>query len=237
MDWKRIVVAVAALLSGCAAQLPSITRGEEVAIITSGTTHPSIDLYNNAMGQSARSGATGGAVAGALYGLACGPFAPACVPMGALLFGGMGALGGVAVGATQGPEAEVRTRLLEHLTSHGRIQLAEREMVDSISATASASGHWRIVPDSAATSIVVKLDEVALHARRGDRVALGMKAIITVRRSGPAPANPLDTKVFQYLGPESDVRVWLMDRGDFAAESIRQAVRHIAYDVVMGLSR
>lgn len=128
---------------------------------------------------------------------------------------------------------------LEHLKSHGRIQLAEREMVDSnsASASASASGHWRIVPDPAATSILVRLDEVALHARRGDRVVLGMKAIITVRRTGAAQAGPLDTKIFQYLGPESDVRMWLMDRGDFADESMRQAVRHIAHDVVMDLSR
>ena len=64
-----------------------------------------------------------------------------------------------------------------------------------------------------------------------------MKATVTVRRSVANASGEPDSKVFQYLGPEADVRLWLENPGDFVSESLQQAIRHIAREAFSELSR
>lgn len=236
MDSKVTMVAMAVLAGGCATtQLPPIKASEEVAIVAAGTTHTAFDFYNNAMGQAAGSGSKGGVVVGALWGLSCGPWFLVCMPMGALFGSGMGALGGTAVGALQGPEAETKERLMNSLRAYAQARNAEADLADSIAAM--AGGRSTLMRDASPVSVVARIDQVALHARRGDRIVLGLKATVTVRRSIAAASGEPDSKMFQYLGPEADVRLWLENRGDFVSESLQQAIRHIAREAFSELSR
>jgi len=117
----RTMAAMAGLaaLCGCAstAQLPPIRDGSAVAIVVSmsaqarGTT----DIANKALGHDASTGAATGAVAGGLWGLACGPFAIFCVPVGAGLGMLTGGVAGAGVGLTGALSNEKATQLRERI--------------------------------------------------------------------------------------------------------------------------
>ena len=75
-----------ALLSACAAVpgLPTIQNVETVSILVTRTEKPSapIAIRNEAIGIGVSAAVGTGLVAGGLWGLACGPFAVLCVPLG-----------------------------------------------------------------------------------------------------------------------------------------------------------
>ena len=109
MNTQAVCVGLAiAMLSGCATgpKLPTIQGGETVAI--SVTTNVPVDrtltIRNEAMGTGVSAGIGTGLVAGGLWGLACGPFAVLCVPLGAAT----GVLAGTAAGAAVGVTGAVR---------------------------------------------------------------------------------------------------------------------------------
>ena len=75
-----------ALLSACAAVpgLPTLQNAETVSILVTRNekTNGLIAIRNEAIGSGVSAGVGTGLVAGGLWGLACGPFAVLCVPLG-----------------------------------------------------------------------------------------------------------------------------------------------------------
>ena len=235
MDAKTVVGAFAMLATGCASvpQLPSIPPGEPVAILTAAAP-PGVDLYNNAMGQGAGTGAKSGMLIGAMWGAACGPWFLVCMPITALFGSGVGAVSGTAVGAMQGPDAGQRERLAERLRGIGAARDPQAELSAAIATM--ARGRWRIEPASP-VAVAARIDEIALHARRGDRVVLGVKATVSVRGVVTPGSREPDSKVFAYLGPEADLRLWLEDPDGFVSEAFSHAIRHLAREAYSELSR
>ena len=236
MDSKAAVVLVAALATGCASapQLPQIRADEPVEFLAADAHKPGLDLYNNAMGQGASVGAKSGMAVGAMWAFVCGPWFWVCVPITAAFGSGVGALSGTAVGAMQGPGSEQRERLMERLRSLGASRDPQAELAAAIAAM--SNGRWR-VEAKAPVSVIARINEVALHARQGDRVVLALTATIYVRGVVPSGSREPDSKTFQYLGPEADIRVWLEDRESFVSESLDQAIRHVAREAYSELSR
>lgn len=123
-----------ALLSACAAVpgLPTIQNVETVSILVTRTEKPSapIAIRNEAIGTGVSAAVGTGLVAGGLWGLACGPFAVLCVPLGAAT----GAMAGSAAGAVDGmtgalsdeKAARLRERLGRPQASHPLVDELER---------------------------------------------------------------------------------------------------------------
>jgi hypothetical protein len=237
MDPRYLVVLAAAGLAGCATHAPQLRPIEpsaEVAIVADARIH-AIEVYNDAMGQSAGQGAAGGAVVGAAYGLVCGPVAILCVPLTALIGSGVGALGGSAVGAALAPGEAKREALLERLRACSRAIGAEQRLADGI--TAVAKSRWTLTQPPAATEIIARLDEVALYSRQGGRMALGVRATVTVKAPAAAAHGDLASKTFSYMGPETDAYLWSVEDDSFRAEALGHALRQIAFEAVAEMSR
>lgn len=227
-----------AMLAGCAAtRLEKIEAGQEVAIVSAdrGSEGATIEISNKVIGKDAGTGAVGGMVAFAPLGLSCGPWAPLCVPFTAMVGAGVGALGGAVVGVAESLSSETKQQLRGRLDAYREANDPRQRVVEAIADQAKA--HWTITPAGSAMTVVVKLEEVSLHALREDRIALVVKAAVGIRRPGENAKTEPDTKTFDYVGPESDVRQWIEDRNDFVARSFDHAFGHIARRVVADLAR
>ena len=102
-----------------------------------------IEVRNESVGgesPEALAGAGAGALAGGVWGLACGPLAPLCVPLGVVAGAEVGVVAGLAVGTTAAlPEdkaGRLRDRVTRALQSHDLRGELEAAIVDR------AKGHW-----------------------------------------------------------------------------------------------
>lgn len=235
---RAMTLLVSALLAACATpQLGRIGPGEEVAIVAADREAASapFGISNKAIGQDAGSGALAGMTALGLTGLTCGSLAVVCVPLAALVGAGVGAAGGAVVGIAGSLHPDSSRQLRDRLDSYRAANDPPQRLVQSIAE--EAKGHWTPAPAGSATTVIVRLEEVALHAMPRDHIALWMRATVTVRRKGATQATDSDTKTYDYLGPASDARLWIEDRNDFVAYSFSHAYGHIAQGVFADLAR
>jgi hypothetical protein len=235
---RAIPLLVSALLAGCATpRLEKIEAGREIAIVSANrsTENFLIDISNKVIGKDAGTGALGGMAAGAPIGLGCGGFAVLCVPITALIGAGIGALGGVAVGVVESLPAETSQQLRSRLDAYRAGNDPRQQVVQAIAD--KAKGQWTLAAPGSPTTLLVKLEEVAVHSLREDRVALVVRAAVTVRRASATTTSDGDTKTFDYEGPASDVRLWIEDRNNFVAGSFNHAYGHIARSVFADLAR
>ena len=227
------------LLSACATpRLDAIGADEPISFITIPPRNaPStpIAISNKNVGRGARAGYVSGSVVGGLAGIACGPFAVLCIPAGALIGGGGGALGGTLVGLAQGLPADEYRQLRDSMDAFARDRDPREQLVAAIAD--QVRRRWTLVAEGAATTMRVEVDDVALHVRDDDRVALVLRATITVRRAGVDRTFAGEPRTFEYVGPASDVRIWLENRDDFVADTFLFGYRHIAHEVFSELAR
>jgi gas vesicle protein len=227
-----------ALLAGCATtRLEKIDDGQSIAIVSGnrGAEGATIDISNKVVGTDAGTGAMGGMVAFAPLGLSCGPWAVLCVPFTAMVGAGVGALGGSVVGLAESLSSDTRQQLRAKLDAYRAVNDPRQRVVEAIAG--QAKDRWTIRTSGAARTLVVTLEEVSLHALREDRIALVVKADVSIHRAGdPVPTYP-DAKTFVYLGSSSDVRQWVEDRNDFVARSFGAAFEYIGRMVVADLAR
>jgi hypothetical protein len=234
---KAMPLLVPALLAGCAAPpLGRIDPGQPVALVAAegeSSTAP-LDITDKTTGNQAGSGALSGSALG-LVGLTCGAWALVCVPYAAMIGAGVGALGGTVIGIAGNLSVEKGQALRDRVEAYRATNDPRQRLVQAIAD--EAKGHWTLAPDGATTTVVVKLEEVALHAMPREHIALWMKASVTVRRQGATQGTSPESKTYDYLGPASEARLWLEDRDGFVAWNFADACTHIAQGVFADLAR
>jgi hypothetical protein len=226
------------LLAGCAVApvLKPIPNGTPVDIVVSRapTAGEPVPISNRAIGEGVSAGAGSGVVVGGLWGLACGPLAPLCVPLGAAA----GAITGTAAGAVVGlggalsdsQSAQLRDRLIRARQSHDIVEDLRDHVTDR------ARKHWPGNAQPSDTELMLELQEVQLASTRDERVSLSLQVVVTVRRIGPGQSPPPDRKVFAYTGPFTALAVWLDERSDFIDTSLSTASQQLAAEIVSELA-
>lgn len=226
------------VLGGCATQpLGIIAKGDEVAVVSTPPTNerPPIGVTNAAIGQSATMGVGGGAIAGALYGLSCGPFAVLCAPVGAILGAAGGAIIGAGVGVAQGVSFDTRESLQRRMASFAASQSLDEALVQAI--ITRGNTHWVTAPGPDAPTVVrVRLEEITLYGDQGGRVGLFMRVVLLTRGARDAHRDEQE-KSIKYVGATSDARLWIDDADGFVATSFRHACEGIAHDAFAYLAR
>jgi hypothetical protein len=233
--WTTIACLVA--LCGCAStpQLTSIRDGSAVAIEVSMSAQAkgSRDIENTALGHDTSTGAKTGAVAGGLWGFACGPFAFICVPAGAGIGALYGTVGGAGIGLTGALSTDKATQLRERLQRSEQANPpieALRRGIDE-----RARQHWRVAAADASMSVTIELHDLQLTSTRDEQIGFVVRVLVSARRGGAEGA--VSQKLFEYVGPTSSLAVWLDERNDLFDTSIRLAMQQLAAQIVSELAR
>lgn len=226
------------LLVGCASKpkLPPIRSGSPISlqVVASAPTEGQAAVRDTTVGESASTGAGAGAVAGALWGISCGPFFLLCAPLGALMVSGVGMAAGAAVGVATSLPQDTVTRLRDRLTQLRQAHDPVEEM--RIQLTERSRKHWPLSAEASATRVQVELQNVFLTSTREQRVGLAMQVLVSVRAPGAAIDAAPTQRGYEYVGPLSSLAVWLDDQNDFALTSLRGASQQIALQIVADLA-
>jgi hypothetical protein len=240
MICRAVAIALVAMIAaGCATRPPTIDRlrdGESVRLVlTQAPADGVVSIRNASLGKNVGTGATGGGVTGGLWGLACGPFAILCVPLGA----GIGALAGSAGGAVVGATAslsddkatQLRARLSSSMASHDLIEQLRSNVVDR------AQRHWDLASDPAGFVLTIELGNVELTSTRDEQIGLLLRARASLRRAGAAASEPIRAQDLQCSAPPSDLAIWLDERGDFVDTVLGNCTHQLAAQLVAEMSR
>lgn len=239
MESRSMAIALCvALLAGCAStpQLPPIRSGSSVSLtVVAGPRPEGHDaVRDTTVGENVSTGAGAGAVAGALWGLSCGPFFLLCAPLGALMVSGVGVAAGAAVGVATSLPEDTATRLRDRLTrlrqAHDPVEDLRGQLTDR------ARKHWPLSAEASNTGVNVELQNLFLTSTREQRVGLVMQVLVTVRAPGAAADAKPSQKGYEYVGPLGSMAVWLDDQNDFAQTSLRGASQQIALQIVADLA-
>ena len=227
-----------AMLSGCAGTpvLKPIPEGTPLAIATARPATPEepVPIRNQALGEGASAGMGSGMVIGGLWGLACGPLAPLCVPLGA----GMGVVTGGADGAVIGVTGALPDAKAEQLRERLARARKSRDILEDlrVHVTDRASKHWVLDGSPAATTLTLELRGLQLTSTRDERVSLTVQVLATVQRKGSGADPPPEYKLYAYTGPLSALGIWLDDRNDFIDSSLGAASQQLAAELVSELA-
>ncbi len=226
------------ILSGCATspQIIPIRSGESIAIVVAMSPQADgvIKIRNQAMGNDMSTGAGSGMVVGGLWGLVCGPFAPLCIPMGAAAGAATGTAAGALVGVTGALSEEKATQLRDRLSrlrqSHDLLDELRSNITDR------ARKHWTVISDLSGTSLTVELHDMQLTSTRDERIRFSLRVLVTVQTTGAQkPSAPMQ-KLYDYVGPFSNLAVWMDERSDFLDTSLSSASQQIAAQIVSELA-
>lgn len=226
------------LLAGCASrpQLPPVRGGAPISltVVTSAPTDTHAAVRDTTVGESVSTGAGAGAVAGALWGLSCGPLFLLCAPLGALMVSGVGVIAGGAVGLATSLPQETATRLHERLTQLQQTHDPLEELRNNLSDRARK--HWTLSAEPPSTAINVELQNLFLTSTREQRVGLVMQVRVSVRPAGARADAAPTQKAYEHVGPSSSLAVWLDEQSDFAQTSLRSASQQIALQIIADLA-
>jgi hypothetical protein len=172
-------------------------------------------------------------MAGGLWGLACGPLAPLCVPVLAGFGVATGAVAGAGVGLSgalsNDKAAKLRGRLDQSLRAHSPSDELSRRIADR------ARLHWRVAKDEAAETVTVDLTDLVLNSTRDEQI--GFVVAARVRTQKPGSQAPLSEKNYRYVAPASSLSIWLDERNHFVDTNLRIAMEHLAAQIVAELAR
>lgn len=227
------IASVATLAGGCAAP-PTMDRlrdGESLKLVISqAPSEGVVDIHNASLGKNGGTGASTGGVAGGLWGLACGPLAILCVPLGA----GVGALAGTASGAVVGATAslsddkatQLRDRVSRSVAAH-ELGAQLRRNVDE-----RAQRHWDLASGAPGFVLNVELGNIELTSTRDEMIGMVLRAHATLQRSG-APATPAPSvQAFECSSAPSNLTIWLDDRSDFVDTVLANCTQQLAAQLV-----
>jgi hypothetical protein len=238
---KKITVwsfLVTYLLCGCASnpKLVQIPRGEPISISVglASKADGSVDTQNDAFGDDLKSGAGGGAAAGALAGLTCGPLLVFCVPFGAVVGGVAGSVGGAAAGVYGALSAEQAGQLRERVLklAESRDQLAELEA----NIKDRAARYWILDSADPTHRVTVQVQDLIMGSNHNNQVRSILRIAVMVQKNVEDPAKNTKLKTYEYVGPYSDLSVWLDEDSDFADTSLTAAITQISSQIVSDLA-
>ena len=226
-----------ALLVGCATPLVTpIPRGEALSLVFTRTAvDEATSIQNLSLGANAKTGAGAGAVAGALSGLSCGPWAIFCVPAG-MLVGSLAGWGGGAVVGLTGVLAEEKARSIrERLTRAMQSHELWTELRDNV--TQRASKLWDLSAPSPTHVLTVQLQSVALTSTRSDFIGLVVRVQTQLGRDKGGQHEALGEKVFEFAPEASPLAIWLDERSDFVDTLITSCSQQLAAQIVAEYGR
>lgn len=152
---------------------------------------------------------------GAAAASACGPLAPICLPINVIAFGGVGAIGGLFVGAgagafsglSRGTAGDIN-RVLERIE---RSRHLEAELQTAMNAAVSAEK--LVTPEQADGVVTARIDEFDLrqHFRSTLSMRLSGSMIQTWDDGGPEPSTR--TCEYDYWTVSQGSDEWLLDDG------------------------
>ncbi|WP_372528904.1 hypothetical protein [Piscinibacter sp.] len=226
------------ILSSCATspQITPIRSGESVAIVVAMSPQADgvIKIRNQALGKDMSTGAGSGMVVGGLWGLVCGPFAPLCVPIGAAAGAATGTAAGAVVGVTGALSEEKATLLRDRLgrlrQSHDLLDELRSNVVDR------AHKHWTVISDPSGSLLTVELYDMQLTSTRDERISFSLRVLVTVQTNGAQHQSAPTQKLYEYVGPFSNLAVWMDERSDFLDTSLSSASQQIAAQIVSELA-
>lgn len=239
MNTRTVCTGMAlALLSACASgpNLRAIQNAETVSVVVtqSETSNGPITVRNEAIGSGVSAGLGTGFVAGGLWGLACGPFAVLCMPLGAITGAVAGTAAGAAVGVTGALADDKAARLRERL---GRLQ-ASHSLVDELlrNVNVRAVKYWQLGSGPAATVVNIELQALELMSTRDEQIRCAIRVLVSVKSPGNGQSTAADKKKYEYLGAYSALSVWLDESSDFVDTSLSSASQQIAAQIVADLT-
>jgi hypothetical protein len=175
-------------------------------------------------------GATGGAALGAATAPACGPLAPICLPINMIALGGVGAIGGLFVGAGagavtglgRGTAGEVN-RVLERIEG-SRDLTAELQTAMN----AAVPAEKQVAPEQAQAVVTARIDEFDLRQHMSSRLSLRVSGSMTQEWDGGDPEPEKKTCKYDFWSPEQDVEDWLLDDGQPFDEAFTRSIDTLA---------
>lgn len=236
--------AVLALLGGCATKpaFDPIRSGDPVALtfVMSPAAAGSIQIQNEAFGSGLASGAGGGAVAGGLWGLGCGPFIVLCVPVFAATGMIVGGAAGSVVGATGVLYGEKATRLIRRVNQ----QQQARPLLEDLTRNVNdrAQKYWSLTSEQPTVAVKVELQDLLLSSTRDERVHCIVRVAVLVETEPGKHEGDKDRwryqkqKVYEYVGPYSLLAVWLDEENDLVETNLASASQQIASQIVADLA-
>jgi hypothetical protein len=194
-----------------------------------------IKIRNDAIRSGMSTGSASGAVVGGILGIACGPFAAVCIPLGAAEGATIGDVAGAAVGATHAlsdeKAAQLRRRLDHILRTHSLLAELTQNVTDR------AQKYWTLNSAQPATILRVELQDLQLTSTRDERVRCEVRVLVYVEPSSRKPAaGRVRPKLYEYVGPFGSLGIWLDEDNDFVDVNLTQASDQIAAQIISDLS-
>ena len=236
---RALALALLSSLAGGCATPPRIDRmndGESVkVVITRAPSDGELSIRNASLGKNAGTGATGGGLAGGLWGLACGPFAIICVPLGAGIGALAGGTGGAVVGATaslsDGEAAQLRNRLSQAMVAHDLVEQLRTNVAER------ARRHWDLTSDSPSFQLNIELGNVELTSTRDEQIGLILRARASLQRISAPPKAAVVSQNFECSAPPSNLAIWLDERSDFLETVLSNCTQQLAAQLVAETTR
>lgn len=232
-------VAALSLLCSCATtpSLAPIPSAEAVAIsvVMAPRSDGVIPIRNDAIRSGRSTGSTSGAVVGGILGIACGPFAAFCIPIGAAEGGVIGDIAGAAAGATdalpKAKAAQLRGRIAAVLQTHSLLAELSRDVTDR------AQKYWTLNSAQPTTRLTVELQGLQLTSTRDERVRCEVRVLVYVEpNASNAAAARARPKQYEYVGPYGSLEGWLDENSDVIAVNLTNASQTIAGQIISDLA-
>lgn len=207
---RRFAVLVLVIFAeGCAVFAP-IPRDQEVDLrfVWSQPPGERISIRNMTIRRDAGVGGAGGALVGAgAAGLACGPWAPLCMPFTALAGMLVGGAAGAGVGVLESWDQERVELLHTRLNNYLETRSAADQMKHALSMRTQAT--WKLGSGPNSAQVQVEIREFSFHTFRAGEGALFVRA--WVKSEVPNPGKfwtGLNTE-HEVYGPAVNAKFWL----------------------------
>jgi len=227
------------VLCGCATSpaIRPVPHGAALSIVVvrSPQANAGARIRNQALGDNTSTGVGSGFVIGAMSGLACGPLAIFCVPLGAIAGGVTGTAAGAAVGLT-GALTEDQSRLV--LARLDRVQRSHNlgdEMARDV--TERARSQWDRSSDTPTHLATVELQTIRLTSTRDECIGFVVSVLVRVQAGRTESKSATNEGLFEYLGPFTSLAEWLDDNSDVLDSSLSIASRQLALQIVAELTQ
>ncbi len=226
------------LVTSCTSlpRLNVIDAGERVSIVLAADSNELAEqmISNQTIGVDAGTGATGGAGAGALYGLSCGPWLWFCVPIGALVGAAYGGAAGIVVGVVESLSKDkvdqLNAQLSNHLRSHDPREALRNSLINNV------ESQWTVMAEHQNTELSLQLDALELRSYRREQVRLALAVSVTIRYLDLQGHPKQNNRSFQYEGSTAYVQSWLENRDQFIQKQFDAAYLTLAEEIRLVLS-
>ena len=225
------------LTTGCSTtpNMRVIDTGEELSIVHNANAGElEVVTGNSAAAQGAVAGGGAGLATGAMTGLACGPFAPACVPMAGLSFGVIGAMGGSIIAAATSLNDEDEAAILEQLNNYLDAEDPNAALRQQLGQQLDT--RWDVVGE--ADSVVgVALTRIALRGDAGGKFTLIIQADAYADDCLDCVDSRRAEGSFVYKSRGISAESWIANDYDFVKSEVHLALSGLAADIDKALAK